>query len=228
MWLSDGIEDGGAAALAERLQSLGHVRLIEDSPTAAARILLPPTSEAGAMRVEARRLAANDSETIWLRARDGHGRLLAREALTFAAGSRRAEVSLGMPVEVRNQIERLELEGEDSAAVTVLLDERWRRRSVGLIAGRPTEGVQPLLGELYYLEHALAASAPAEPETDFIAAEPIVLEKELSIRELRARLLSYGLSTIGLKSELRARLEYALEHNRAQYQNWDPVGKKWI
>lgn len=159
MWLSDGIEDGGAAALAERLQSLGHVRLIEDSPTAAARILLPPTSEAGAMRVEARRLAANDSETIWLRARDGHGRLLAREALTFAAGSRRAEVSLGMPVEVRNQIERLELEGEDSAAVTVLLDERWRRRSVGLIAGRPTEGVQPLLGELYYLEHALAASA---------------------------------------------------------------------
>lgn len=53
------------------------------------------------------------------------------------------------------------------------------------------------------------------------------LEAELSLRELRQRLLSYGLSTMGIKSELRARLEYALEHNRAQYTQWDPATKSW-
>ena len=31
----------------------------------------------------------------------------------------------------------------------------------------------------------------------------------------------------GVKSELRSRLEYALEHSRAQYQSWDPVSKSW-
>ena len=30
-----------------------------------------------------------------------------------------------------------------------------------------------------------------------------------------------------LKSELRARLEYVLEHQRAQYTQWDPVAKAW-
>jgi hypothetical protein len=36
-----------------------------------------------------------------------------------------------------------------------LLDERWRRRPVGLVSSGPVEDAQPLLSEIYYLERAL-------------------------------------------------------------------------
>ena len=38
----------------------------------------------------------------------------------------------------------------------MLLDERWRRRPVGLISGATVERSQPLLADTYYLERALA------------------------------------------------------------------------
>ena len=37
----------------------------------------------------------------------------------------------------------------------VLLDERWRRRPVGLLAGDATTAETPLTGELFYLQRAL-------------------------------------------------------------------------
>ena len=77
-----------------------------------------------------------------------------------------------------------------------------------------------------------AAEAPAlapqpEPEGPFAPWVRPHLEANLTVRELRSRLLAYGLSTIGVKAELRARLEYALEHERAQHQSWDADAKVW-
>src|SRR5205814_1403115 len=46
------------------------------------------------------------------------------------------------------------VEGEDSAGAVLLVDERWRRRPVGIAAAPNTAG-QPLLSENYYLERAL-------------------------------------------------------------------------
>ena len=44
-------------------------------------------------------------------------------------------------------------------AAVALLDERWRRRPVGLVSGAASDRAQPLLAELYYLERALAPYA---------------------------------------------------------------------
>ena len=74
---------------------------------------------------------------------------------------------------------------------------------------------------------APAAEAAAD-EPDFVPDEAITIDADLTLRELRARLLAMGLSTIGLKSELRARLEYKLQHERAQYTAWDATSKKWV
>ena len=49
---------------------------------------------------------------------------------------------------------RIEIEGEESAGAVLLVDERWRRRPVGIAAAPNTAG-QPLLSENYYLERAL-------------------------------------------------------------------------
>jgi len=75
---------------------------------------------------------------------------------------------------------------------------------------------------------APAAAAPAAgPVADLVPVEKEFLEESLTVRELRARLLSYGLSTIGLKSELRTRLEGAMAHARHQYKSWDSVALTW-
>ena len=90
--------------------------------------------------------------------------------------------------------------------------------------------VEKVKGALPAAEEAPALE-PAEeekpPQADFVDHEKPFIDPDLSIRELRARLLSYGLSTIGLKSELRTRLEYALEHERSQHQSWDAEAKAW-
>ena len=39
--------------------------------------------------------------------------------------------------------------------------------------------------------------------------------------------LTQGLSTLGLKSELRMRLEEALKSERNQYRQWDPSKQEW-
>ena len=92
----------------------------------------------------------------------------------------------------------------------------------------PAADAAPALGSSATAAPAVPAAAAGGP--DLLPADAVpkpFLEEELSLRELRSRLLSYGLSTIGLKSELRARLEYVLEHQRAQYTQWDPVAKAW-
>ena len=41
----------------------------------------------------------------------------------------------------------------------MLLDERFRRRPVGLVSGETSEVAQPLLGDLFYLRRALTPFA---------------------------------------------------------------------
>src|SRR5581483_1106940 len=65
-----------------------------------------------------------------------------------------AALQLPMPTELRNRIARIDIEGDQSAGGVLLLDERWRRRPVGIAA--PANGAgQPLLSASYYLERAL-------------------------------------------------------------------------
>jgi hypothetical protein len=79
-------------------------------------------------------------------------------------------------VELRNRIARLHIEGESQAGAVLLLDERWRRRPVGLIETSTTDQAQPLLSQLYYLKRALA------PYTE-LREGPVekLLERELAV-----------------------------------------------
>ena len=81
---------------------------------------------------------------------------------------------------------------------------------------------------------AIASSAAAEPAAAEPAAADLVsgvpkeyLEPDLTLRELRARLLAKGLSTLGLKSELRARLEANMLLDRQQFKSWDSEALVW-
>ncbi len=159
IYLADGLDDGHLARLLERLQRIGPVDLVVDVPDALARLLLPPTTEAAALVATAVRFSTGAPAQAVMRALADDGRLLAREPLRWGVGERNASARVELPVELRNRLARLEIEGEASAGAIVLLDERWRRRPVGLVSTGSLEKRQPLLADVYYLERALAPYA---------------------------------------------------------------------
>ncbi len=155
VWLSDGLDGGDAAVFAESLSKLGDLRVMLDQPAELSRLLTPGDSEARDLTVVVRRASAEGEDRFVVRAVADDGRLLARTEEGMAPGTTRATVALRMPVELRNRATSVLIEGEPSAGATLLLDERWRRRPVGIAAPPPGEAAQPLLSGAYYLERAL-------------------------------------------------------------------------
>ena len=163
VWLSDGVEDGApnganGAALADYLAGHGPLRYIAASRADAPRLIAAdaaPADLAGKdLGVVVRSLPASPPRPIAVRASGEDGALLARETATIAPDDNSVAVRLPLPTELRNRLTRIEVEGEDSAGAVLLVDERWRRRPVG-IAATPNAAGQPLLSENFYLERAL-------------------------------------------------------------------------
>jgi len=158
VWFSDGVEDGSAAALADYLGERGAVRYIaaesRDAPRLLAADATPADLAGKSLGVVVRTLPAAVPRPVTVRASAEDGALLARESATIPANDNSVSIQLQMPAELRNRIARIEIEGEQSAGGVLLVDERWRRRPVGIAAASGPSG-QPLLSENYYLERAL-------------------------------------------------------------------------
>jgi hypothetical protein len=164
LWLADGLRDdeSGEAAytLAEWLLRQGSLQVVNTDPQDGPVALLPPVTERQGDTITVRRAENGDGERrLTLRAVTDQGRVLAREPIVIPAGSPTGSVKLDLPGEIRNQLSRLEIEEQPSAGGVYLLDDRWRRRPVGLVSGGALETRQPLLGDLFYLERALGPYA---------------------------------------------------------------------
>ncbi len=156
IWLSDGVDDGGAAkALADYLDDRGSLQYLAAGPGQAPLLAAAGDREAKDLTMVLRSLPVPAPRRYEVRASGADGRLLARQEVTIAPGATSAEARLAMPNELRNQTTRIEVEGGQSAGAVLLVDERWRRRPVGIAAPPNAEG-QPLLSENYYLGRALA------------------------------------------------------------------------
>lgn len=180
VWISDGLREDESGestyTLAEFLQRLGPLSVIT-SPGDATLALLPPATSAQGDTVTVRRSAnVSGEQGVTLRAVTEQGRVLARERMTFAARSETATLKLDLPSELRNQLARLEIEEQPTAGSVQLLDDRWRRRPVGLVTGGAVETRQPLLGDLFYLERALGPYAE-------LRSAPVgeLLQRELAV-----------------------------------------------
>ncbi|MBP2229010.1 hypothetical protein J2847_002302 [Azospirillum agricola] len=156
VWLSDGLGDPSARALAEALQRLGSAEILDDSAEKPPHLLLPPSTEGTALTARVTRADPSRPEPVTVRLSAADGRLLTRQTVAFEPGQTTREVRLDVPTELRNDAASLRVEGDTTAGATVLLDERWRRRPVGLVSGRPEGESQPLLSDLYYLDRALS------------------------------------------------------------------------
>ncbi len=160
-WIADGLEaaDISSEEFAEALQRIGPTDVISANPGQTARILSLAEGAPDQLNVVAQRADTTLKAAAAVVGRTADGNILIRRDLVFEAGQDTARAALDLPTDLRNRLDRLEIADEASAAAVVLLDERWRRRPVGLVSGAAIEDQQPLLSGLYFLERALSPSA---------------------------------------------------------------------
>ena len=155
-WASDGIDSAAARDFAQTLQQLGDVVLLAD-PTNVVPLLLTPTAPAGTgLGASVRRPDAAGPAELVVVARATDGRPLGRQVARFEADGVEVETIFDLPLELRNEVAAIAVEGENSAGAVGLIDERWRRRPVGLVSESSADSGLALLSEAYYLERALA------------------------------------------------------------------------
>jgi hypothetical protein len=94
-----------------------------------------------------------------VRGLDQKGAPIGEARFSFAPRERETEAAFDLPVELRNDIARLEISGERSAGAVQLLDKRWRRRAIGIVSGSTSDTAQPLLASTFYLSRALSPFA---------------------------------------------------------------------
>jgi len=157
VWLSDGVDLGNGAAFVTSLeQTVGqHPLTIVTGGIPQPRALNGAENAAGALSVKVLRATPGAEDTGTLRALDLKGLSLGEAQFTFKAADRETEARFELPVELRNEIARLEIAGERSAGAVQLLDKRSRRRTVGVVSGANADVAEPLLSSSYYLQRAL-------------------------------------------------------------------------
>ena len=126
---------------------------------APARALAAADNAAGALTVKVLRGPGGGAETGIIRALDLKGLPLGEAPFAFKGDERESDAQITLPVEIRNDIARLEIANERSAGAVQLLDKRWRRRTIGVITGATADTAQPLLASTFYLSRALGPFA---------------------------------------------------------------------
>jgi hypothetical protein len=179
VWLSDGIDMGRGTEFVQALAraSAGRSVTVVQGGLVPALSIAAAENAAGALTMKVLRADSAGAQDGLVRGIDLKGLPLGEARFAFRPGERETEATLDLPVEIRNDIARLEVSGERSAGAVQLLDKRWRRRSVGVISGATSDTAQPLLASTYYLSRALNPfadvrladrGAPAESVRQFL------------------------------------------------------------
>ena len=158
VYLADGLTDGpGFDRFARALAALGPVRDLRAAVPP--QLLLPPENRGDSLLVRVAQPPRPVPTQVTVLAATASGQPLATIQVRIPPGAPVGSAPLRLPPELRNRLGRLVLQGVASAGATVLLDERWRRRPVGLAAADPTAANTPFLGTLYYVSRALGPYA---------------------------------------------------------------------
>ena len=160
VWLSDGTDLGDGEKFIPALDQLAPNRVtVLSGGIPGARAIAGADNAAAGLTMKVMRAEQSAPAQGIIRARDLRGLSLGDAEFAFTAGATETEARFDLPVEIRNDIARLEIVGERSAGAVELLDKRWRRRTVGLVSGGTAETAQPLLAASFYLSRALSPFA---------------------------------------------------------------------
>ena len=162
VWLSDGVDLGRGPDFVKNLaQTIGaHSMTIVTGGIPEPLALTAADNAAGALTVKVLRAVSGGAADGTIRALDLKGLTLGEVPFAFkATADRDTEARFDLPVEIRNDIARLEISGERSSGAVQLLDKRSNRRTVGVVSGATADTSQPLLSSSYYITRALGPFA---------------------------------------------------------------------
>jgi hypothetical protein len=198
IYVPDGLTDGaGFDRFASAMRDIGPLTEV-CCDTAASPLLLPPASEADRLVAHLAQVPRATPTDVNILAQSGDGRTLARTSISIPAGVAAASGPIPLPPELRNRLTRLVLQGPPSAGSVVLLDERWRRRPVGLLAGDLSSADTPFTGSIYFLKRAL------EPFTELREGDTAtLLKRDISVLVLADRPLPAGAERDALEAWVR-------------------------
>src|SRR6516164_4265030 len=206
-WLTDGIDTGRGAEFIEALgKTIGDRSLtVFEGGTPSPMALVAAENAAAKMTVKVLRADTGLAAGV-VRALDAKGSPIGEARFGFAPQEREAEAVFDLPVELRNDIARLEISGERSAGAVQLLDKRWRRRAIGIISGATSDTAQPLLAPTFYLTRALA------PFADVRLGDRGVAPQQSVAQFLDQKVPMIVLADVGtLSPEIRERLSAWIE-----------------
>jgi len=204
-WLSDGVDTGRGP---EFLEGLGktiadRTLTVFEGGTPSPLALVAAENAAAKMTVKVLRADGGRIAAGVVRAIDPKGSPIGEARYSFAPQARETEAAFDLPVELRNDIARLEIAGERSAGAVQLLDKRWRRRAIGIVSGSTNDTAQPLLASTFYLTRALAPfadvrlgdkGAPQQAITQFLDQKlPMIVLADVGTLspEIRERLAAW-------------------------------------
>jgi Domain of unknown function (DUF4159)/Aerotolerance regulator N-terminal len=158
IWLHDGLDHNkDATATANALLTLagqGGFAVIDETKGEDAIGLAAQLGEKG--KLEALVLSATGTPREGsIHAYSARGERLGETIYKIAQGETAVTVPFELPLELRNQVARIEIPAERSAGAVSLIDAATQWHRVGLISGESREQAQPLLGPLYYIQKAL-------------------------------------------------------------------------
>ena len=204
VWLSDGVDMGkGGEFIAGLTRIIGsHPLTVVAGGLPAAHALAAADNAAGALTVKVLRAQAGNADSGMVNAIDLKGLTLGEAPFKFVSDAQEAEAVIDLPVEIRNDVARLDIAGERSAGSVQLLDKRWRRRTIGIVSGSASDRSQPLIGANYYLQRALSpyadirvaeGAAPAEAVKRFLDQHlPMLILADVgNVAEARDRLAKW-------------------------------------
>ncbi len=186
VWLTDGLEHAGeAAGFAEGLNALtsgGTLAVVSDPAGSEALGLLSGVTKGGKLLAKVVRAGGGLREGA-VHAYSAKGQRLGEVSYKFAAGETVKDVTFELPLELRNQVARIEIAAERSAGAVNLLDGRSQWQRVGLLSGESQEQSQPLLAPLYFLQRAVKPFAEIIQPKDPNLAQGVdtVLQQNASI-----------------------------------------------
>ena len=186
VWLHDGIDHKDEAGqFTEKLQAIGDdatLAVIDETKGQEALGLTAQLGEKGSLEALILQAAGTPrSGTVY--AFSARGERLGEANFQFAVGETKKTVPFELPLELRNQVARIEIGSERSAGAVHLIDAATQWHRVGLISGESREQAQPLLAPLYYIQKALNPYAELAVSKDANLAQGIdgVLKQNVSV-----------------------------------------------
>jgi hypothetical protein len=171
IWLSNGRAGTGAKAFSDSLKGLagGNARLSIIAPpvTRLPVVLKKPQRRNGKIIATIVKNPETPAVRLSVSLLARNGRNLAKVPISFTRSPTETTAVIDLPLALRNEAARLEISGQNHAGAVYLIDDQWRRKSVGIITGESLELAQPLLSPLYYVTRALSPVAELmQPEND--------------------------------------------------------------